>query len=88
LKLNPEKCIFGVQRGKVLVCVVSIKQIEANPDKIKAIVHMKHPQSRKEIQKLTDRIAALSNFMSNLVERSLPFFIVLRSSGSFQWEPE
>jgi hypothetical protein len=31
LKLNPEKCIFGITRGKVLGCLVSTKGIEANP---------------------------------------------------------
>jgi hypothetical protein len=41
LKLNPEKCVFGVQKGKFLDCLVSVKGIEANPDKINAIVHMK-----------------------------------------------
>jgi hypothetical protein len=34
LKLNPEKCVFGVTRGKVLGCLVSTKRIEASPDKI------------------------------------------------------
>jgi hypothetical protein len=38
LKLNPEKCVFGVTRGKVLGCLVSMKDIEANPDKIRAII--------------------------------------------------
>jgi hypothetical protein len=33
LKLNPEKCVFGVTRGNVLECLVSMKGIEANPDK-------------------------------------------------------
>jgi hypothetical protein len=37
LKLNPEKCIFGVTRGKVFGCLVSMKGIEANPNKIRAI---------------------------------------------------
>jgi hypothetical protein len=41
LKLNPEKYVFGVQRGRVLGCLVSVKGIEANPDKINIIVHMK-----------------------------------------------
>jgi hypothetical protein len=41
LKLNPEKCVFGVRRGKVLGCLVPVKGIEANPDKINTIVHMK-----------------------------------------------
>jgi hypothetical protein len=40
LKLNPEKCIFGVNRGKVLGFLVSMKGIEANQDKIKAILQM------------------------------------------------
>jgi hypothetical protein len=43
LKLNPEKCLFGVSKGKVLGCLVYIKGIETNPDKIKAIVCMKPP---------------------------------------------
>jgi hypothetical protein len=40
LKLNPEKCIFGVTRGKVFGCLVSMKGIEANPNKIRAITQM------------------------------------------------
>jgi hypothetical protein len=32
LKLNAEKCIFGITRGKVLGCLVSTKGIEANTD--------------------------------------------------------
>jgi hypothetical protein len=84
LKLNLEKCMFRVQRGKVMGCLVSIKGIEANPNKINEIVHMKPPQSEKEVQKLTDRIAALNRFMSKLAaEQSLPFFTVLRGSDSF-----
>jgi hypothetical protein len=39
-KLNPEKCVFVVTRGKVLGCLVSTKDIEANLDKIEAILQM------------------------------------------------
>jgi hypothetical protein len=53
LKLNPEKCMFGVSKGKVLACLVSVKGIEANPDKIKAIACMQLLRSRKDVQKLT-----------------------------------
>jgi ribonuclease HI len=38
LKLSPKKCVFGLTRGKVLGCLVSTKGIEANLDKIKAIL--------------------------------------------------
>jgi hypothetical protein len=60
LKLNPEKCVFGVTRGKVLGCLVSLKGIEANPDKIRAILQIQPPQTRKEVQKLTGWITALN----------------------------
>jgi hypothetical protein len=30
LKLNPKKCVFDVQRSRVLDCLVSVKGIEAN----------------------------------------------------------
>jgi phenylalanine-4-hydroxylase len=88
LKLNQEKCGFGVQRGKVLGCLVSIKGIKANPNKINAIVHMKSPQSKKEVQRLTSKITALNRFMSKLAERSWPFFTILRGSDHFQWGQE
>ena len=37
LKLNPEKCVFGIPSDKLLGYFVSHEGIEANPDKIKAI---------------------------------------------------
>ena len=43
-KLNPSKCAFGVIAGKFLGFMVSQRGIEANPDKIKAIVEMAPPQ--------------------------------------------
>jgi hypothetical protein len=60
LKLILEKCVFGITKGKVIGCLVSTKGIEANPDKINAITQMQPPQSRKDVQKLTGRIASLN----------------------------
>jgi hypothetical protein len=80
-KLNPEKCIFRITKEKVIGCLVSTKGIEANPDKIRALIQMQPPQNRKDVQKLTGRIASLYRFVLKLVERSLPFFTVLRGSG-------
>jgi hypothetical protein len=47
LKLNTEKCVFRVMKGKFLGCLVSTKGIEANPNKIKTILRMEPPKSRK-----------------------------------------
>jgi hypothetical protein len=47
LKLNPEKCVFGVKKGKFLGYLVSTKGIEANPNKIEAILRMEPPNTKK-----------------------------------------
>ena len=47
LKLNLEKCVFGVRRGKLLGCMIIERGIEANPEKIEAIRRMKPPTTRK-----------------------------------------
>jgi hypothetical protein len=88
LKLNSEKCIFRVTRGMVLGCLVSTKGIEANTDKIRAIIQMQPSQTRKEVQKLTDLIAALNRFIAKLAERSIPFFSILRGSTKVDWGAE
>ena len=85
LSLNPEKCVFGVHKGKVLDCLVSTKGIEANSEKIKALKEIEEPQSVREVRKLTRRIAALSRFIPRSADQSLPFFKVLRSASKFVW---
>ena len=64
MKLNPAKCVFGVSSGKFLGFMVSQRGIEANPDKIKAILEMSPPKTIKEIQSLTGKAAALNRFVS------------------------
>jgi hypothetical protein len=86
LKLNSEKCVFGV-KGKFLGCLVSMKGIEANPNKIEAILRMEPPNSKKGAQRLAGRLASLNRFISRSIERNLPFFEVLKSAKVFQWGP-
>jgi hypothetical protein len=85
LKLNLEKCVFGVKKGKFLGCLVSTKGIEANPNKIEAILWMEPPSTKKGAQRLTGRLASLNQFISRPTERNLPFFEVLKSVEVFQW---
>uniref|UniRef100_A0A2N9F4Z3 Uncharacterized protein n=1 Tax=Fagus sylvatica TaxID=28930 RepID=A0A2N9F4Z3_FAGSY len=86
MKLNPSKCAFGVYSGKFLGFMVSQRGIEANPDKIKAILEMQPPKNTKEVQRLTGRIAALNRFMSRSTDKCLPFFKTLKKA--FEWTDE
>ena len=40
MKLNPTKCAFGVFTRKFLGFIVNSHEIEANPDKIRAVLDM------------------------------------------------
>ena len=86
MKFNPSKCAFGVSSGKFLGFMVSHRRIEANLDKIQAILDMKPPRSIKEIQSLTGRVAALNRFVSKATDKCLPFFKVLKKT--FEWMDE
>ncbi|XP_075521447.1 uncharacterized protein LOC142554667 [Primulina tabacum] len=88
LKLNPQKCIFGVRSGKFLGYMVTERGIEANPEKVQAIQDMVSPRGPKDVQQLTGRVAALARFISRLAHRSLPFFRTLRKAKKFEWGPD
>jgi hypothetical protein len=88
LKLNPNKCVFGVPSGKLHGFIISQRGIEANPEKISAITSMKAPTSIKDVQKLTGCMAALNRFISRLGKRGLPFFKLLKHQEKFVWTPE
>ena len=78
MKLNPLKCAFGVSAGKFLGFMVTQRVIEENPLQLKAILQSPAPSTKKEIQQLTDRLAALGRFISRFTDRLKPFFTTLK----------
>lgn len=78
--LNPAKCTLGVGSETFLGLMVIKRGIEANPDKIKAILDMESPKTVKDVQKLTVRVAALGRFKSKSNDKCLPFYKALGSS--------
>ena len=83
MKLNLKKCAFGVTARKFLGFLVSLRGIEVNPDKIKAIMELTLPKNVKEVQSLNGKIAALNKFVSRATDKCLPFFRTLKKS--FEW---
>ena len=81
MKLNLTKCDFGVSVRKFLGFIVNSCGIEANLGKIKAVLDMRPPSNTKEIQRLTERIAALSRFVSRSSDKCQPFFQVLKKAS-------
>nr|KYP60222.1 Transposon Ty3-I Gag-Pol polyprotein [Cajanus cajan] len=85
MRLNLEKCVFGVQGGKFLGFMISSREIEANPEKCKAIIQMQSPQTVKELQRLAGRLVSLSRFIPRLALKAGPIFTLLKKPKDFQW---
>ncbi|XP_021833172.1 uncharacterized protein K02A2.6-like [Prunus avium] len=89
MRLNPTKCAFGVSSGRFLGFMISQRGIEANLDKIKAIIDMEVPKTQKDIQSLTGRVAALTRFISKATDKCGPFFKALKGGKHhIEWTAE
>ena len=80
MKLNLLKCEFEVNSGKFLGFVVTQRGIEANPIQLKTIMNSQTPTSRKGIQQLTGRLAALGRSLSHFINRLKAFFATLKGA--------
>jgi hypothetical protein len=88
VKLNPEKCVFGVPRGMLLGYIVSQRGIEPNPEKVTALERMGPIRDLKGVQKVLGCPAALSHFISRLGEKGLPLYRLLKKHERFSWTDE
>jgi hypothetical protein len=88
VKLNPEKCVFGVPRGMLLGYIVSQRGIETNPEKVAALERMGPIRDLKGVQKVLGCLAALSRFISRLGEKGLPLYRLLKKHERFSWTAE
>ncbi|CAN6445206.1 unnamed protein product [Victoria cruziana] len=88
LRLNPQKCAFGVESRKLLGFMVSHKGIEMDPAKAKAIIDMPPPKTLTELRSLQGRMQSIRRFISNLATKCKPFNHLLRKGVKFEWGQE
>ena len=85
MKLNPAKCRFAVASGEFLGYLVTYRCIEANPKQFGALIDMASPKNKREVQRLTERVAGLNRFISRSTDKCLPFYDILRGNKKFEW---
>jgi len=85
LRLNPDKCVFDVDRGKFLGFMLTQRDIEANPKKCKAIIEMRSPTTIKVVQRLIGRLIAISRFLPKLAEQTQSIIQFLKKSTRLTW---
>ena len=62
-QLNPKKCHLAQPRVKLLGHMVSENGIEADPDKVKAIVLLPSPQSTKQLATFIEKVKYMARFI-------------------------
>ena len=85
LRLNPNKCTFGVRSGKLLGFIVSQKGIEVDPDKVKAIQEMPAPRTEKQVRGFLGRLNYISRFISHMTATCEPIFKLLKKDQGCVW---
>ena len=88
MKLNPSKCAFGISIGQFLGFMVTQRGIEANAAQLKGILESPAPSSRKGVQQLIGRLAALRQFISRFTNYMNPFFATLKGVDRAGWNEE
>ncbi|RVW12134.1 Retrovirus-related Pol polyprotein from transposon 17.6 [Vitis vinifera] len=88
LRLNPKKCTFGVTFGKLLGHIVSEQGIEVDPEKIRAILDMPTPRTKKEIRGFLSRLQYISRFIARLTNICEPILCLLRKNQPTVWNDD
>ena len=88
LKLNREKCVFGVQQLKFLGHTFTKNGIKPDESKVKAILEMPHPQSKQDLRRFMGMVTYLGKFLPNLSTISAPLRQLLQEDILWHWTDE
>jgi len=90
LKMNPNKCAFGVLAGQFLGFMVHQREIEISRRSIDAINKIVAPTNKTELQSLIGKINFIRRFISNLSGKICVFcpLLKLKADQEFVWGRE
>ena len=78
LRMNPNKCTFGVRSGKLLGFMVSDKGIKVDLAKVKSIQKIPVPCTEKLVRGFLGRMNYIARFISHLTATCEPIFKLLK----------
>jgi hypothetical protein len=87
LKMNPQRCAFGVLAGKFLGFIIHEHGIEIDPTKIESINKVQLPQCKNNMQKFLGKLNYLRQFIFNLSWKISAFapILWLKNEAEFTW---
>ena len=88
MSLNPSKCIFPTNRGKLLGLIISGDGQTIDPKRVKAILALPLPNHKKGLQSFLGRINFVRRFIPSLATMVKPLIAMLKKDMSFSWTKE
>jgi hypothetical protein len=86
IQLNPHKCIFCVESGRILGFIVSTHGISMDPLKVEAILNLPPPSTLLQFQSLQGKNFFLHRFIPNFDELTKGFTRILKKGQDFVWD--
>ena len=86
IRLNPHKCVFCVDSGRLLGFIVSKGGIRLDPLKVEAIINLPSPSSLYQLQILQGKANFLRRFIPNYAEVAKGFTRLLKQDVPFHWD--
>jgi len=86
IRLNPHKCVFCIETGRLLGFVVSKASIRVDPSKVEAIIKLPPPSSLRQLQSLQWKANFLQRSIPNYAEITKGFTWLLKQNTPFLWD--
>ena len=86
--LNPHKCIFNVESGRLLGFIISKDGIRIDPFKVEAILALPPPKNITQLQSLQGKANFLHRFVCNYAEMSQGYMRLLKKDTPFIWDEQ
>ena len=88
LRLNPQKCIFCVNFGRLLGFIISKEGIRVDPLKVEAILQLSPPKNIRHLQCLQGMANFLQRFAVNFANFTRGFMRLLKKDTTFCWDEQ
>eukprot|EP00253_Pinus_taeda_P022024 PITA_22024 len=86
IRLNPHKCVFYIETGRLLAFVVYKAGIHVDPSKVEAIVKLPPPSTLRLLQSLQGKENFLRRFIPNYADITKGFTRLLKQNTPFFWD--
>ena len=85
ISLNPRKSNFALEEGKLLGHIISKDGIKIDPERIKEILKVEEPRSKKEVQSFIGQVIFLRRFIPSFAKILMNISNMLKKDHEIKW---